>query len=165
MSINYVDVNSLGHASMQKPPGHTPDPSEIPLKPPEIKQARVLFIDDDPNMLFLGSHSMRKGGFDVTACTDVEGLEKIRSRDFDDFDVVVTDLNMPTANGVEILKAVAGRKPVVVFTDSFEDNPDRVANLGSQKITQNGLKELGAAEVIGKESDKLPAAVRRALQK
>jgi two-component system, NtrC family, response regulator AtoC len=78
---------------------------------------RVLIVDDDPTMCTMLEMHLRKRSFDVaTHCTADAAFAALRS---DDFDVVVTDLNMRGMNGLELCeRAVADRPdvPVVVIT-------------------------------------------------
>jgi len=83
--------------------------------------SRVLLVDDDPELcaVIQGAPCLRD--FDIAARTSpVEALALLESRDFD---VVLTDLQMPAMTGVELCRAILERKPdmpVVVMT-SFAD--------------------------------------------
>lgn len=63
---------------------------------------RALIIDDDRLALDLLSFQLKDDGFEVVlADTGAEGLKHVRSSDFD---VILTDLNLPDINGIEMVK-------------------------------------------------------------
>lgn len=79
--------------------------------------ARILLLDDDPLIRRAIELHLRKQGHDVVSGKDgSEGLDLItRER----FDLVVTDLKMPGATGLELLDAIRDRQittPVIVLT-------------------------------------------------
>jgi two-component system response regulator AtoC len=78
---------------------------------------RVLVVDDDRAQCELLETSLAKRGFDVTART--AGEEALEILELEDFDVVVTDLNMRGMNGLELCTAITGTRPdiaVIVVT-------------------------------------------------
>jgi DNA-binding NtrC family response regulator len=70
------------------------------LNPASLK--RILVIDDEPQVLALLRELLQAAGWDVhTADSGTAGIERIeRNR----FDVVLTDLKMPGADGIEVLR-------------------------------------------------------------
>jgi EAL domain-containing protein (putative c-di-GMP-specific phosphodiesterase class I) len=79
----------------------------------------VLVVEDDPRLLESYVDVLLEEGFDVTSLGD--GASALRSLESQSFDVVVTDVVMPGADGVEILRAVRERDldlPVVMVTGS-----------------------------------------------
>ena len=78
---------------------------------------KILLVEDEKITLVTLRDALKKKGFDVTACaTGKEGLEKIEQSVYD---VVLTDLRLPTMSGTEILKKVKERTPdthVIVMT-------------------------------------------------
>jgi DNA-binding NtrC family response regulator len=79
--------------------------------------ARILIVDDDRSMCDLIETDLRRRGHVPESVTDaVTALERVRE---EDFDVVLTDLNMPGMNGIELCRRVAVHRPdvpVVVIT-------------------------------------------------
>ena len=106
--------------------------------------ARVLLIDDEPDLLLALAVRLGATGFECETATDGrEGLEKCMRWHPD---VVVTDLLMPQMNGYELcrqLKAQPGTAtiPVVVLTALRERSLD------------NRLGALGAARMLRKPFD------------
>ena len=84
---------------------------------------RALVIDDDPFTLELFLFELKSQGFEVTTASNgSNGLELLRDQDFD---VVLTDLNMPDINGIEMVRQSRELRPnteVIVVTgdDSTE---------------------------------------------
>lgn len=74
----------------------------IPMSTPTPK-GRVLCVDDEPNILRALSWLLKKEFQVVTALSAQEGLELIRTGDFD---VVISDQRMPEMSGVDFLNQV-----------------------------------------------------------
>jgi two-component system response regulator HydG len=133
-----------------------------------MAQARVLVVDDKENMLklferiFAGSHEA--GDYELTAAADgTRALALVASREFD---VVITDIRMPGADGFEVLKAVKSRSPdteVIMMTGyaAIQDavtamkqgaydylqkpfDPDAAALIVSRALERKRLKEQAA---------------------
>jgi two-component system response regulator HydG len=78
---------------------------------------RVLIIDDDESMCDVLSVGLRERGFDVAARSSADA--GLRALDEADFDVVVTDVNMPSMTGVELCTRIMANRedlPVVLMT-------------------------------------------------
>src|SRR5687768_14251055 len=78
---------------------------------------RILIVDDDRatcNLLVMG---LEREGFSAEATTGAErALELLAERDFD---LVMTDLNMPNMGGIELCERVVAARPevpVIVIT-------------------------------------------------
>ncbi|MCX6694907.1 MAG: response regulator [Candidatus Altiarchaeota archaeon] len=154
-------------------PGHTPGPESIPLKPPNTKQIRILMVDDDPEIRELGVDMLGCNGHKVTAVGSAdkgaqEAVNIITGREFtSSFDVVITDLEMPEKSGVDVLRAVAGRKPVIVVSGRTELQHGSPVKVNGEQVTKESLMKLGALDVMQKPFDieRLSAAVRNAVAK
>ncbi len=70
---------------------------------------KILFVDDDPNILSAFQRQLRKQFQLVTASSGKEGLELIQKEGA--FSVVVADMRMPEMDGIEFLKAVQKESP------------------------------------------------------
>jgi serine phosphatase RsbU (regulator of sigma subunit) len=75
-------------------------------------QSKVLFVDDDANILSAFRRQLRKKIDIETVSSGAEGLEAIRRSG--PFSVVVTDYSMPEMNGVEFLTRVREVAPETV---------------------------------------------------
>ncbi len=117
--------------------------------------ARVLVVDDDRAVRMALDVNLRKRGHEVRCVTNAhDAMAALRERPFD---VVVTDVNMPGATGLELLDKVRRTWPdvqVVVMT-----------GYGSVADAVHAMKA-GAADYIIKpvERDELYVIIDRALQ-
>jgi DNA-binding NtrC family response regulator len=78
---------------------------------------RILIIDDDEIARDVVVSLLSKEGFSVIAARD--GLEGIKALRMEDYQLVVTDLRMPGADGIEVLKTALRLNPtssVVIMT-------------------------------------------------
>lgn len=75
---------------------------------PEALKGKVLCVDDEPNILRALSWLLRKDFQVLTATTAEEGLELVRTGDFD---VVISDQRMPEMSGVDFLNQVKTISP------------------------------------------------------
>jgi DNA-binding NtrC family response regulator len=78
---------------------------------------RILLVEDEKMTRVALSDTLTREGHEVTTCADGEaGLEAIGSQDFA---VVLTDLRLPRADGMELLRAVqdrGGHTKVIIMT-------------------------------------------------
>ncbi|MEP9375026.1 response regulator [Mesorhizobium sp. KR1-2] len=64
--------------------------------------ARILTVDDSASVRMTTKIALTNAGYNVTEAVDgADGLSKAKS---DSFDLVVTDLNMPNMNGLEMIE-------------------------------------------------------------
>lgn len=78
---------------------------------------KILLVEDERISRITLTDTLRKEGYEVTSCEDGGcGLSEVgKSR----FDVVITDLRLPKASGIEILSAVKKKDPgcpVIIMT-------------------------------------------------
>ncbi len=85
---------------------------------------KLLFVDDSASMRQVVGMAIKAAGYDVTtAVNGVDGLNKLKAQRFD---AIVTDLNMPNMNGIELIKAAkleANNRfaPIVMLTTESSD--------------------------------------------
>ena len=79
----------------------------------------VLIVDDDKRMRSVLKSLLAEEGHDVTSSSD--GLEAIAACDNAAYDLVITDLMMPGASGIDVLKACRQSHPdtLVVLITGF----------------------------------------------
>ena len=117
-----------------------------------MKGLRILFVDDEPLMRLSMVDALVAMGCDVeAAASGTEGIEAIRQRPFD---LVITDLRLPGADGLTVLTEVKKQSPpteVMVITAH-----------GSVE-TAVGAMKLGAFDYITKpfQMDELLLIVER----
>jgi len=79
--------------------------------PEEVIVRSVLVIDDDPFIRDLAAVALRRSGFVVNVAKD--GREGLRMLEAQSVDLVVTDIFMPEADGLEVLRAIRRNRPEV----------------------------------------------------
>jgi len=120
-----------------------------------VKGGRILVVDDDRGMCETLEVVLRKRGFEPRWTTDAsEALDMVGR---DDFDVVLTDLNMRGMGGIELCERIVANRPdlpVVVITA-----------FGSLETAIAAIRA-GAYDFITKppEIDALVVALERAVQ-
>ena len=81
------------------------------------KMLRVLVVDDEPEIVMaLQVHLELQGYFVEVALSAADALKKVKA---DGYDLVLTDINMPEMDGIELLekiKAESGNTLVVMIT-------------------------------------------------
>ena len=84
-----------------------------------FKKPKILIVDDDINILNAQIRFLRREKFQVE--TALGGAEALKKVSLIEFDIVVTDLNMPEMNGLELLKTLKEIYPqlVVILTTGF----------------------------------------------
>ncbi len=94
-----------------------------------MTQARVVVVDDEPNITDLVATALRYEGFDVAvAATGNEALEVVHRFDPD---LVVLDVMLPDFDGFEVVRrlGVNGERVPVVFLTARDAVEDRVRGL------------------------------------
>ncbi|MFV2021244.1 response regulator transcription factor [Micromonospora sp. LOL_023] len=111
-------------------------------------EAKLLVVEDDPNILELLSASLRFAGFDVaTATSGSAALNAARERRPD---LVVLDVMLPDLDGFEVIRMMreAGTRTPVVFLTARDATDDKIRGLtlgGDDYVTKPfSLEELTA---------------------
>jgi two-component system cell cycle response regulator len=118
---------------------------------------RILLVDDDPAMLRLLSRWLDGHGYELrTACDGKNALEVINDWQPD---ILVTDLEMPRVNGIELCKRLRNR-----CTDGYVYTIMLTVKSGSADIVQ--ALEAGADDFLKKpvDRDELIARLRAGLR-
>ena len=84
-----------------------------------MKKYEMLLVDDDPNILTVIACALEHRGYQVTTASSGEAaIEALRMKDFD---LVITDLNMPETDGTGVVKKTKELNPdhgVMILTGS-----------------------------------------------
>jgi CheY-like chemotaxis protein len=70
-----------------------------------------MYVDDDQALVFLVERVLRRKGFTVTSFTDPFEAQAALTERAQDFDLLVTDYNMPGFSGVDLLRAAKALRP------------------------------------------------------
>ncbi|MEP7243416.1 MAG: ATP-binding protein [Gammaproteobacteria bacterium] len=99
---------------------------------------RVLFLDDEEPLVRLASRMLERLGYRVEAHTSAsDALAVFRSRP-GEFDLVLTDLSMPGASGIDFARSVLDIRPEVpvILTTGYidPDDLDLVQRIGVREV-------------------------------
>ena len=109
-------------------------------------KARILVVDDERSMREFLEIFFRREGYDVVTAGDVDGaLVYIEN---DDFDVVITDIQMPKGSGLDVLHAVEIEQDVQPFR-RFAPGPAAVHELPPDDQRREGTEDMSANGGVG----------------
>ncbi|EPR35174.1 hybrid sensor histidine kinase/response regulator [Desulfococcus multivorans] len=117
---------------------------------------RILFVDDEPQMLRMARQMLQKTGYRIdTLDSSLKALEQFKA-DPDGYDIVISDMTMPGLTGdrlaVEILK-IRPDLPMILCTGFSERiDEDRAAAIGVRKLV---MKPFVRAELVRAVQDAL----------
>ncbi|HEY4369344.1 MAG TPA: response regulator [Steroidobacteraceae bacterium] len=118
---------------------------------------RILAVDDSPSMREMVRIALLAAGFDVKAAVD--GQDALAQARASDFDLVLSDVNMPGMDGIMLIKALRAEAayrltPILMLTT--ESSPDK----------KRAGREAGATGWIVKPFDpkQLVATMQRVLR-
>jgi DNA-binding NtrC family response regulator len=99
----------------------------------------ILAVDDEQNLLELLITVLGKRGFKVK--TALNGIEALRLVDQESFQLALLDLKMGPVNGVQLLKEIKDRRPIikVIMMTAYPTNETRTqasANGASAYLTK-----------------------------
>ncbi len=117
--------------------------------------ARILVVEDDPGMRMLILRVLQSSGFVVRGAQD--GTEMWQAIDSAPFDLVILDVMLPGANGLDLCRTLRTRSQVpVIMVSARGEELDRVLGL-----------ELGADDYVAKPfgQKELLARVRAVLRR
>ena len=115
-------------------------------EPPPVqgRGRHVMYVDDDQALVFLVERVLRRKGFTVTSFTEPLQAQAALQARAQDFDLLVTDYNMPGFSGVDLLRAAKAIRP---------DLPVALASgYVTPEIEQRAF-EAGASALVYKPND------------
>jgi len=119
-------------------------------------KARVLVVDDERSMQEFLEIFLRSEGYEVETAGDIQSA--LIQLENDDFDVVITDIQMPGGSGIELLHATHEFSPetVVIMITAYASTETAIA----------AMKE-GAYDYITKpfKVDEIRLTIEKALEK
>ena len=121
-----------------------------------MTEPRVLVVDDEKSMRELLAITLERQGYEVSVAEDGEvAIQAVRR---DGFDVIITDLRMPNADGLQVLRAAKEHTPETVVIV--------ITAVGSTETAVEAMK-LGAYDYITKpfKLDEIHLIIRRALER
>ncbi|RRC95917.1 response regulator transcription factor [Schaalia canis] len=112
-------------------------------------EARLLVVDDEPNIRDLLASSLRFAGFDVLSAED--GASAYRTATEENIDLIVLDVMLPDMDGFTVTRRLreAGISIPVLFLTARDDMRDKIQGLtvgGDDYVT----KPFGLEEVVAR---------------
>ena len=105
------------------------------------EKIRVLYVDDEPNLLDIGKQFLEQSG-DFTVTTATGAPDAIRLLEQEKFDTIISDYQMPEMDGIEFLVEVRtrfGPIPFILFTGKGrEEVVIEALNSGADGYLQKG---------------------------
>jgi two-component system, cell cycle sensor histidine kinase and response regulator CckA len=137
------------------PAAEAPEPTAAPgraaVKPPPAAGGQhVLYLDDEESLVLLVTRTLERLGYQVSGYTQAAAALAAVRTDPTQFDLVVTDLNMPGTSGLEVAREVARLRPdlPVVLASGYitEELRRQVAETGVRQVIYkpNTVEELCA---------------------
>ena len=125
-----------------------------PLKGDEY----ILFVDDEPEITFMGKKMLENLGYKVSISSNsISALEEFK-KDPDKYSLLVTDQSMPNISGTELaimMKEIRPGLRVIIIT-GYADN------LSDETLSQSGISEVILKPMILDDFSKI---IRRVLDK
>ena len=82
-------------------------------------QKRALTVDDSRTMRDMVTFTLKNAGFEVSEAEDGQKALEVTQNQV--FDIIITDVNMPNMNGIELVKALRSKEsfkyiPILILT-------------------------------------------------
>jgi PAS domain S-box-containing protein len=128
----------------------------ISTEPAPTGTERILFVDDEEQIVNMARQMLEDLGYHVTPRTSsVEALEAFRARP-DEFDLVITDMTMPNMTGAELaprLLEIRSDIPIILCTGF------------SEIMDENKAKAIGIREYVMKPivRDEIAGTIRKVM--
>ena len=136
---------------------------------------KILLIEDEHMTRVALTGTLRKEGHDVVPCPD--GHVALQALAGGDFDLVLTDLNLPGPNGLEIMKSAMERHPAprVIIMTAYASTETAVEALrmgAFDYVTKpfqtdeilNRIRNIGLLHQVEQENRQLKASIDRSRQ-
>lgn len=107
-------------------------------KKPEKGNEHILFVDDEPEITFMGKKMLETLGYKVSIKSDsLSALEEFK-KDPNKYSLLVTDQSMPNITGTELATLMKEIRPgfKVIIITGFADN------LSEKELTKSGISEV-----------------------
>jgi two-component system chemotaxis response regulator CheY len=114
---------------------------------------KVLVVEDSPSMRSYVVNIIENGADDVEIVEAENGFEALKTLPHHKFDAILTDINMPDINGLELVSFLKNHPiyktiPIMVIsTESTTEDRNRAAALGAEEYL---VKPFEATELVAK---------------
>ncbi len=98
---------------------------------PEGSFAKILVVDDEPNVLRMVSYALQADGFEVIVASN--GMDAIRKVINQEPDLILLDVMLPDMSGVEVCAHLRARQDIfdvpIIMLSALSQVPDKVKGL------------------------------------
>ncbi|HEU4521502.1 MAG TPA: response regulator [Thermoanaerobaculia bacterium] len=116
---------------------------------------KILVVEDSPSMRHFLTTIIEGGSesYDLDIVEAASGFEALKTLPHHQFDAILTDINMPDINGLELVSFLKNHPvyrliPIMVIsTEGSEEDRKRAAALGAEEYL---VKPFESAELVGK---------------
>ncbi len=92
----------------------------------------ILIADDSPTIRKFVSFSLKMQGYEVVAASD--GMEAVEKLPQDNFELIITDLNMPNMDGFELIRVIREnpnyKETPIIILSSLSESEDIERGMG-----------------------------------
>jgi two-component system cell cycle sensor histidine kinase/response regulator CckA len=138
-------------------PVHHAAPGEIPAAAPAPEQrtewaggGRILLVEDEEPVRMVAERALARAGYTITTAADgEEGLEKFQAGEFD---LVVSDVVMPTMDGPAMARAIrkaAPGMPILFMSGYAEDHLRREIDMDNMHFIPKPFSVQQISEKVG----------------
>jgi len=117
--------------------------------PINLLPARILFVDDEPQVVEAAARLLKRLGYRVTACASSLQARQVFYDDPHEFDLVITDMSMPLMSGLELAADLVKLRP---------DLPIILCSGGGGPISLEAARQAGVKEILLKPANILELA-------
>ena len=130
-------------------------------EPPPTGSEKILFLDDEEDLVNIGKLTLERLGYSVTGVTSVEkALEFFRSSK-ESYDIVITDKTMPKMTGFGFareIRSISPDIPILLCTGFKEkEDEDKFKDLRINAVITKPINKREIAFAVRKVLDKKPA--------
>ena len=134
----------------------------ITAEPVPTGTERILFVDDESDIVYMTQQILERLGYQVTSRTSsVEAFEAFRVKP-DEYDLVITDMTMPNMTGVELarmLKKIKFEIPIIIcsgFSEMIDEDKAKAIGINAyimKPIVINDIARI-TRKVLDEEKEK-----------
>ncbi len=98
---------------------------------PDIKQTKILCVEDEHFISELYNRALTKAGYDVK--TVLDGVEALKEAQTDEYDIILLDIMLPNMTGLDILDKLRNpaepqiKAKIIIATNLEQSEENRLA--------------------------------------
>lgn len=121
---------------------------------PVVGKERILIVDDEPAILEIQTEILKQLGYTITAKNEaIKALETFVNQP-DEFDLVITDMAMPSLNGDQLARRMIEIRPdiPIILCTGFSElvSPEKAESIGIKGFLMKPISMKDLSEMIRK---------------